>query len=340
VGFLGDGPTTQPTFTFTSTDDRPGAVTIECRVTATNPTTSLPSFVPTLPVRADPQPDWAPCSSPFSVPGLPEGWYNLFLRATDAAGNVGSSVVRFAVDDTPPEALLWQRTGGTDAPLSIADGATVTADQVPEQLVRACRDSILRGYRFSSSAAGVEFEVDPLPTPVRVALLPAAMPRTVGTHSFTVSCTNVVGLTTATTLTYTVAESGPCVIVDTTAIDLGEVAVGSTSAPAQVSVRSCSGAPIDLAVSVSAATRSGAAETWMASSSTVAPLATGQFRWTVTPPGGTGSGPIAAIPTVVGPPLASTATRLDDHRIRLGPSGPGLGSAFTTTITYTALAPP
>jgi len=106
-----------------------------------------------------------------------------------------------------------------------------------------------------------------------------------------------------------------------------------------VTVRSCSDAPISLNVSVSNATRTGSTETWIASTSTSIPLTSGEFSWTIQPPGGTQSPPLGTAPAAVGPALAARAERVDIHRIRLGPSGPGLGSRFTSTITYTATTP-
>ena len=68
-------------------------------------------------------------------------------------------------------------------------------------------------------------------------------------------------------------------------------------------------------------------------------VCTNQFTWSVTPPGGASPIPVGPTQTSVGPILAAGATRTDSHRIALGPTGPGLGSRFTSTFTYTALAP-
>jgi hypothetical protein len=133
------------------------------------------------------------------------------------------------------------------------------------------------------------------------------------------------------------APTGPCVIVDTQSVDFGDVAVGSTSPARQVVVRSCSDAPIRLAVSVSNATGGGGSQTWLASTSAVP--ADDQFTWVVTPPGGASPIPAGPTQTSVGPPLPAGASRTDDHRIVLGPTGPGLGTRFTAIFTYTALAP-
>lgn len=131
-------------------------------------------------------------------------------------------------------------------------------------------------------------------------------------------------------------SDGPCVLVDTPTVALGDVPVGE-SAEAPVSVRSCSADPVRLAVGVSDATRSGSADTWFVSSSTTPP--SGAFLWTVATNGWAASAPIGSVPTVVGPTLAAGATRVDLHRIRLGSTGPGLGEPFTATVTYTALEP-
>ena len=169
-------------------------------------------------------------------------------------------------------------------------------------------------------------------------------PGFVGRDSFVVTITDGF-LTAQQTVTIDVTNappppppSGPCVIVDTPDVELGEVALGSSGA-APVTVRSCSDAPISLNVSVSNATRTGSTETWIASTSTSIPLTSGEFSWTIQPPGGTQSPPLGTAPAAVGPALAARAERVDIHRIRLGPSGPGLGSRFTSTITYTATTP-
>ena len=169
-------------------------------------------------------------------------------------------------------------------------------------------------------------------------------PGFVGRDSFVVTITDGF-LTVQQTVTIDVTNappppppSGPCVIVDTPDVELGEVALGSSGA-APVTVRSCSDAPISLNVSVSNATRTGSTETWIASTSTSIPLTNGEFSWTIQPPGGAQSPPLGTAPAAVGPALAARAERVDTHRIRLGPSGPGLGSRFTSTITYTATTP-
>jgi hypothetical protein len=103
-----------------------------------------------------------------------------------------------------------------------------------------------------------------------------------------------------------------------------------------VTIRSCSANPALLAVAVSSATTAGSSDTWVASTSTTPP--DGAFRWTVTPPGGSESVPLTGTSTVVGT-LGGSATRTDGHRIRLGPTGPGIGQKFSSVITYTAIEP-
>ena len=90
-------------------------------------------------------------------------------------------------------------------------------------------------------------------------------------------------------------------------------------------------------MSVSNATGGGGAQTWLASTSTVPPA--NQFTWSITPAGGPSPIPVGPTQTPVGPLLAAGASRTDDHRITLGPTGPGLGTRFTSTFTYTALTP-
>jgi hypothetical protein len=130
--------------------------------------------------------------------------------------------------------------------------------------------------------------------------------------------------------------TGPCVIVETPEVDFGEVTVGGTG-EVPVTIRSCSDAPVDLAVSVGDAARAGASDTWIASTSTNP--AGGAFSWTVIAPGDEPSAPIAGTPRPVGDSLQPGRERVDVHRLRLGPTGPGLGSSFVATVTYVAFAP-
>jgi uncharacterized repeat protein (TIGR01451 family) len=69
---------TSATVAFTVTG---GAVTVECRL-------DTGSF--------------APCTSPFSMTGLGDGAHTVTVRATDAAGNVGTASFTWEVDTVPP----------------------------------------------------------------------------------------------------------------------------------------------------------------------------------------------------------------------------------------------
>jgi hypothetical protein len=203
------------------------------------------------------------------------------------------------------------------------DGARYTVAAVPPSVVATCTDS--QGPATSSvSVDGVE------------TTLLATSP---GSHTVALECTDSAGNTRTASSTYTVTAPpmGPCVIIDTPSVDFGEVAIGSTSATQPVVVRSCSDAPIGLAVSVSNATGAGGAQTWLAGTSTV-PSAN-EFIWSITPPGSPSPTPVGPTLTTVGLPLAARASRTDDHRITLGPTGPGLGVRFTSTVTYTAINP-
>ena len=71
-------------------------------------------------------------------------------------------------------------------------------------------------------------------------------------------------------------------------------------------MRSCSDAPVRLAVSVTDATGGGGSQTWLAGTSTVPPA--NQFTWSVTPPGGPSPIPVGPTQTSVGLPLAAGAT--------------------------------
>ena len=228
------------------------------------------------------------------------------------------SEVRFRaatiVDTEPPTAAI------TTPP----DGATYTVGSVPSTVVSTCTDN--QGPTTSL------ITVDGSET--------TTLAVAVGSHTVSLECTDSAGNMVAVTSTYTVVAppTGPCVIVDTTSVDFGDVAVGSTSPTRPVGVRSCSDAPIRLAVSVSDATGgSGGGQTWLASTSTVP--SDNQFTWSVTAPGGPTPIPVGRAQTIVGALLAPGASRTDDHRIALGPTGPGLGTRFTSTFTYTALTP-
>ena len=201
------------------------------------------------------------------------------------------------------------------------NGAQYVVGSVPSTVVSTCTDN--------QGTASPFITVDGRNT--------TSLATVVGGHTVSLECTDSSGNMVAVTSTYTVtAPAGPCVIVETSSVDFGDVAVGSSSGDRPVVVRSCSDTPVRLALSVSDAT-SGGAQTWIASSSTVPPDR--QFTWSVTPLGGPSPIPVGPTQTSVGPVLAPGAARTDNHHIRLGPTGPGLGSRFTSTFTYTALAP-
>jgi len=217
-----------------------------------------------------------------------------------------------AVDTEPPTATITTPPGG----------ARYAVGSVPSSVVSSCTDN--------QGATTSFITVDGIQT--------TSLATTVGSHTVSLECTDASGNMSSTTSTYTVtAPSGPCVIVDTQSVDFGEVAVGTSSGIRPVVVRSCSDTPVRLALSVSNATHSGDARTWLASTATVP--ADNQFTWSVTPPSGPTPIPVGSTQTSVGPVLASGASRTDSHRIALGPTGPGLGSRFTSTFIYTAVAP-
>jgi hypothetical protein len=131
---------------------------------------------------------------------------------------------------------------------------------------------------------------------------------------------------------------GPCVmIISNPNIDFGNVAVGTESAPQPVTVASCSSTPINLEASVTSATRSGSTDTWVVSS--LPTPGNSAFGWSITPPEGGAAIRVGTTPTRVGAVLAANADRTDNHRIRIGPTGPGVGQAFRISITYTATTP-
>ena len=203
------------------------------------------------------------------------------------------------------------------------DGAQYAVGSVPSTVVSTCTDN--------QGASSSFVTVDGRQT--------TSLATTVGSHTVSLECTDAAGNTTSITSTYAVVpdRSGPCVIVETQSVDFGDVVVGSASPTRAVVVRSCSDAPIRLAANVSNATSGGGARAWLAS--TLAVLTDNQFTWSVTPPGGQPAIPVGLTQTLVGPPLAAGASRTDQHRVALGPTGLGLGLRFTSVLTYTALAP-
>ena len=227
------------------------------------------------------------------------------------------SEVRFrattAPDTEPPTATI----------VTPPSGARYTAGSVPATVVFTCTDN--------QGATTSLVTVDGTET--------TTLATSVGQHTVALDCADAAGNAVAATSTYTVdAPAGPCVIVDTRSVDFGEVPVGSASSTRQVVVRSCSDAPVRLALSVSNATGAGGgALTWLAS--TAAVPSDNHFTWSVTPPSAPSPLPVGPTPTTVGPVLAPGASRIDDHRIILGPAGPGLGNRFTSTFVYTAIAP-
>ncbi len=131
------------------------------------------------------------------------------------------------------------------------------------------------------------------------------------------------------------APSGPCLLVETTDVAFGAVQVG-TSAEAPVRVHNCGDAPLRLAASVSDAARPGG-DVWTVATDPDPPA--GSFTLTASPAGGAPSGPLGPQPATVGDVLAGGGARTDTYRIRLGPTGPGLGTPFDATITFTATVP-
>jgi hypothetical protein len=124
--------------------------------------------------------------------------------------------------------------------------------------------------------------------------------------------------------------AGPCVVVDTNSLSFGIVTIGTTSAPQNVTVTSCSDAPITLNAAVSAAT-SGA--------QTLAPTPTapaaGQFQWSLQPAGAPSPVVLQSTPTATGT-LAPSVSRVDAQRITLPNDRSTVGSVFAATVTYTA----
>ncbi|MFZ4810718.1 MAG: hypothetical protein ACOYL9_05180 [Ilumatobacteraceae bacterium] len=250
---------------------------------------------------------------------LPDGPVTFAVSGVDAAGNRGQASVTFRVDVAPVVTI--------SAP---ADGAVLSPIDVPAAVQYSCSDN--SGVVLPDVEIVVVLPSGPV-------LLTGAPPSTAGTHTIRVLCFDGDNTEGVGEVTYTVIAppTGPCVIIDTQPVDFGEVAVGSTSATRPVVVRSCSDAPVRLAVSVSNATAGGGPQTWVAGTSTV-PSAN-QFTWSITPPGGPSPTPVGPTLTTVGLPLAARASRTDDHRVTLGPTGPGLGIRFTSTLTYTAMTP-
>ena len=254
----------------------------------------------------------------LTLPELPDGQVTLTVFGQDAAGNRTQVSVTFFVE-VPPTASI-------SAP---ADGVTYAPADVPTSVVYRCTDNseiVLEEVQLVPQGGG---------TPT---LLVGPPPSSIGTHTIRVLCVDGLGEEAIASATYVVEAdgSGPCVLVETPTVDFGDITVGSTSPDRSVVVRSCSTAPITVAASVGDATTVGGGEIWLATTSTIP--AANQFSWTITPAGGSTPVPVGPTRTTIGPVLAPGTTRSDAHRLRLGPAGPGLGTQFTSIVTYTAFA--
>jgi large repetitive protein len=59
---------------------------------------------------------WAPCSSPYTTPPLPDGGTSIWIRAIDTSGNVGNPAQRNVLIDTTPATVVF-----TKAPVTTYD---------------------------------------------------------------------------------------------------------------------------------------------------------------------------------------------------------------------------
>ena len=135
--------------------------------------------------------DFEPCSSPHTLPALPDGTHTLEVRATDAAGNVDPTPATrtFTVDTVAPETTI--NTGP----------AALTRDATPS-------------FTFSADEPGAEFECkldtgayEPCSSPRRLSALAD------GEHTFFVRAKDPAGNTDATpdTRTFTIDTTAPVV---------------------------------------------------------------------------------------------------------------------------------
>ena len=125
IAQIDSGPTipvtnaTSATFTFSVTNE-PGGATFECKLDAA---------------------DYAPCSSPQSYPTPSTGSHTFRIRATDAAGNLGTPVSytwsvntglpQTTIDSAPPAATTRPRPGSPSPLMSRASGSSANSGSAP-----------------------------------------------------------------------------------------------------------------------------------------------------------------------------------------------------------------
>jgi hypothetical protein len=157
---------TTPEFTFSSDDPQ---ATFRCRLDG----------------------PYAPCASPYTLPELADGAYELFVQATDEAGNPAETSRRFAVDTLAPDTAI---ASGPDGPtnsftLAASEDGTFTCGLTGREAF-PCGSAVSLGelpdgaYTFTAFATDTAGNADRTPatrtfTIARPAAAPSPTPRPV-----------------------------------------------------------------------------------------------------------------------------------------------------------------
>lgn len=129
---------------------------------------------------------YAACSSPFALPALPDGVHILTVRATDGAGKLKSESVLFNVDSTAPVVQITSPTGGSTLTSSSAELDFYVIDKTAT--TKTCKLDAGAAVSCNSS-----FALTGLSS---------------GTHTVTVTATDMAGNVGATSVTFSVSLGG------------------------------------------------------------------------------------------------------------------------------------
>jgi hypothetical protein len=74
---------------------------------------------------------WLGCASPYTTPALTDGSHFVAVRATDAAGSIGSTLVNFTIDANPPVVTITSPTAGSATSDTTPDVSFTATDAGP-----------------------------------------------------------------------------------------------------------------------------------------------------------------------------------------------------------------